>query len=68
MSGPIPSSLPLDDFIAIYESLGYVLARIEGSHYIFTKLGERNRIVTVHNKRPDPGAVHELVKLLRKGG
>jgi len=68
MSGPIPNSLPLDDLIALYESLGFTLNRIESSHYIFTKQGERNQIVTVHRNRPDPGAVHDLVKLLRKGG
>jgi HicA toxin of bacterial toxin-antitoxin, len=43
VSGPIPSNLPLNDLIALYESLGYSLDRIEGSHHIFTKPGEQDR-------------------------
>jgi predicted RNA binding protein YcfA (HicA-like mRNA interferase family) len=68
MSGPIPSNLPLDDLIALYQSLGFKLDRIEGSHHIFKKPGERSKVVTVHHDRPASGAVRELVKLLRKGG
>jgi predicted RNA binding protein YcfA (HicA-like mRNA interferase family) len=68
MSGPIPSNLPLNDLIALYESLGFTLDRIEGSHHIFERSGERSKVVTVHHNRPVPAAVRELVKLLRKGG
>jgi predicted RNA binding protein YcfA (HicA-like mRNA interferase family) len=68
MSGPIPSNLPLEDLIALYESLGFTLDRIEGSHHMFTKPRERPKVVAVHHNRPSSGAVRELVKLLRKEG
>jgi predicted RNA binding protein YcfA (HicA-like mRNA interferase family) len=40
-------------FCAILQQRGWQLARINGSHHIFTKSGQRERIVVpVHGKKP----------------
>ncbi|HEY2328554.1 MAG TPA: type II toxin-antitoxin system HicA family toxin [Verrucomicrobiae bacterium] len=41
------------EFIRIIQKHGWILKRINGSHHIFTKSGERERIVIpVHGNHP----------------
>jgi predicted RNA binding protein YcfA (HicA-like mRNA interferase family) len=41
------------DFIRLLQRHGWELARIHGSHHIFTKPGQRERIVVpVHGNKP----------------
>lgn len=41
------------DFAKLIQQRGWMLARISGSHHIFTKLGQRERIVIpIHGNAP----------------
>jgi predicted RNA binding protein YcfA (HicA-like mRNA interferase family) len=41
------------DFVRLLQQRGWQLARINGSHHIFTKSGQRERIVVpVHGNKP----------------
>ncbi len=41
------------DFMRLLHQRGWLLARVNGSHHIFTKLGHRERIVVpVHGNQP----------------
>jgi predicted RNA binding protein YcfA (HicA-like mRNA interferase family) len=41
------------DFVRLLHRHGWQIARIHGSHHIFTKLGHRERIVIpIHGNRP----------------
>ncbi len=41
------------EFIRLIEKRGWILKRIKGSHHIFTKEGQQERIVIpVHGNRP----------------
>lgn len=41
------------DFMRLLQQRGWHLARIKGSHHIFTKIGQRERIVIpVHGNQP----------------
>ena len=45
------------------EAKGYVLARITGSHHVFTKPGCRPVIVPVHDGKVKPAYVRQIEKL-----
>ena len=45
------------------ESKGYELARIRGSHHIFTKKGHPLLSIPVHNKKVLPKYVKDVKKL-----
>jgi predicted RNA binding protein YcfA (HicA-like mRNA interferase family) len=68
LSGPLPTQLTIEEVAALYESLGFRLDRIAGSHHIFIKQGSRNHIVAVHGGKVGPSAVREIVKSLRQQG
>lgn len=41
------------DFIRLIQKRGWILKRVNGSHHIFTKEGQQERIVVpVHGNRP----------------
>jgi predicted RNA binding protein YcfA (HicA-like mRNA interferase family) len=41
------------DFIRLIQKRGWILQRVNGSHHIFTKAGQQERIVVpVHGNRP----------------
>lgn len=41
------------DFMRLLRQRGWILARVNGSHHIFTKTGHRERIVVpVHGNQP----------------
>lgn len=53
------------DFIKILQTHGWILRRINGSHHIFTKEGQRERIsVPVHTNVPlKMGLLKHLMKI-----
>jgi predicted RNA binding protein YcfA (HicA-like mRNA interferase family) len=53
------------DFIRLLQQRGWQLARINGSHHIFTKPGRRERIVIpVHGNQPlKPGLLKHQMKI-----
>ena len=48
------------------ESHGWVLARISGSHHIFTKPGRTPISIPVHHNKVNPVYVQRVQKLLEK--
>jgi predicted RNA binding protein YcfA (HicA-like mRNA interferase family) len=66
MTGRIPVFLRPNDIIALYEEMGWTFERQGSTHWMFTKPGERTQVVVVRNSVPDPGAVGDLVRLLRR--
>jgi predicted RNA binding protein YcfA (HicA-like mRNA interferase family) len=41
------------DFCKLFESHGWLLKRVSGSHHVFTRAGQRERVVIpVHGKKP----------------
>ncbi len=41
------------DFVRLLQQCGWLLARVNGSHHIFTKSGHRERIVVaIHGNKP----------------
>ena len=52
------------DLARILQDRGWLLARIHGSHHIFTKAGRRERIVVpIHGNRPlKTGLLRSLLK------
>jgi predicted RNA binding protein YcfA (HicA-like mRNA interferase family) len=53
------------EFIRIIEKRGWVLKRVKGSHHVFTKEGQPERIVIpVHGNRPlKIGLLRHLMKI-----
>ena len=45
------------------EAKGYTLARISGSHYVFTKAGARSVPIPVHNGKVKPAYVRLVERL-----
>jgi predicted RNA binding protein YcfA (HicA-like mRNA interferase family) len=58
-------SLTGQDVITAFEKLGFMVARIEGSHHILKKPGVKfNLSVPVHgNKNIKPGTLRTLIRL-----
>ena len=50
----------------IVQKQGWVLARIKGSHHIFTQTGRRERLVIpIHGNQPlKTGLLHSLMKIV----
>lgn len=44
------ATIRINEVISLLGHFGYGLERIKGSHFIFTKTGERVIIIPVHNK------------------
>ena len=50
---------------AMLESAGYELARVNGSHHVFTKEGEQPVSIPVHRGKVKPYYVRQVEKICR---
>jgi predicted RNA binding protein YcfA (HicA-like mRNA interferase family) len=50
----------------VFEIHGWTLARIAGSHHVFTKPGQRPIVIPVHHNKVAPRYVKEIEKALRE--
>ena len=53
------------DFAQVIQRCGWILARVHGSHHVFTKAGRRERIVIpIHGNQPlKKGLLRSLMKI-----
>jgi len=61
----MPSEKRFTEVRAMLESAGYELARIHGSHHIFTKEGEEPVSIPVHRGKVKPYYVRQVEKICR---
>ena len=59
----MPSKTPFRDVERLLNRSGYVLARINGSHHIFTKAGRQPLSIPVHRGKVKPFYVRQIEKL-----
>ena len=66
LAGRIPTEATISDVQSLFEEAGWVLDRIAGSHYQFTKENQRTAPVPVHNQRVGFLSLRTLAKVLRE--
>ena len=59
----MPSETPFRDVEKLLNQTGYVLARVNGSHHIFTKAGRQPLSIPVHRRKFKPSYVRQIEKL-----
>ncbi len=59
----MPSEIRFDDFRKILEAVGYRLARVSGSHHVFTLEGREPFSAPVHKGKVKPVYVRKATKL-----
>lgn len=64
----MPSETPFRDVEKLLSRAGYVLARISGSHHIFTKAGRQPLSIPVHRGKVKPFYVRQIEKLRDEEG
>lgn len=62
----MPSEKRFAEVRAMLERVGYVLARISGSHHIFEKLGADLVSIPVHHGKVKPVYVRQVEKIVRE--
>ena len=65
--GPVASEIRFADVRRLFESKGWSLNRIRGSHYIFSKPGHGSFPVPVHNGKVKAGYVKAIEKRIDGG-
>jgi len=63
----MPGERRFTEVRTMLEDLGYVLARINGSHHIFTKSGAPLVSIPVHHGKVKPFYVRQIEKLAEPG-
>lgn len=53
------------DVKRLLEQAGYALARIRGSHHVFTKPGQSPVTIPVHKGKVKPHYVHQVKKICK---
>jgi predicted RNA binding protein YcfA (HicA-like mRNA interferase family) len=66
LAGQIPIQARISDVQALYEDAGWMLDRISGSHFQFTKPGKRTEVVAVHKEQVRVEPLRNLAKALRE--
>jgi predicted RNA binding protein YcfA (HicA-like mRNA interferase family) len=67
LSGCLPTDLPIDDVIALYQEAGWTYRKPkDGSHHKFTKPGKVTAVVSEHSGKVQRAAVRALVKALKE--
>jgi predicted RNA binding protein YcfA (HicA-like mRNA interferase family) len=67
LAGWLPSELPVDDVIALYEDAGWTHQKMKGgSHHKFSKPGKRPATISVHGRKVERVAIRTLVKALKE--
>lgn len=64
----MPSETPFRDVEKLLSRAGYVLARIHGSHHIFTKAGRQPLSIPVHRGKVKSFYVRQIEKLCNEEG
>ena len=59
----MPSETPFRDIEKLLNHMRYVLARVNGSHHIFTKAGRQPLSIPVHRGKVKPFYVRQIEKL-----
>ncbi len=59
----MPSETPFRDIEKLLKQAGYRLARVNGSHHIFTKPGRQPVSIPVHRGKVKPFYVRQIEKL-----
>jgi predicted RNA binding protein YcfA (HicA-like mRNA interferase family) len=64
----MPSEVRFAVVRKLLEAHGWTLARISGSHHVFTKAGERPIVIPVHHNKVHPRYVREIEKFIGRQG
>ena len=64
----MPSETPFRDVEKMLKQAGYVLARVSGSHHIFTKAGRQPMSIPVHRGKVKPFYVRQIKKFCDEEG
>ncbi len=59
----MPSETPFREVEKLLKQAGYLLARVNGSHHIFTKPGRQPLSIPVHRGKVKPFYVRQIEKL-----